>query len=136
MNISILNCLSKLCSLALSLGHDHGHSDSESDHAQAHKDDREKENLSIRAAFIHVLGDLIQSVGVLIAALIIWIKPQWRLADPICTIIFSVIVVISTIFISRDIIKILMEGKRENIERVFKRAFRYSDPHRYKSSSG
>ena len=32
------------------------------------------DNINVRAAFIHVLGDLIQSVGVLVAAIIIFIK--------------------------------------------------------------
>lgn len=68
------------------------------------------DDINLRAAFIHVLGDLVQSVGVLIASGIIWYKENWRIADPICTLLFSFIVMISTIFISRDILRILMEG--------------------------
>ena len=34
----------------------------------------EEENVNVRAAFIHVLGDFLQSVGVFIAALLIWFK--------------------------------------------------------------
>lgn len=34
----------------------------------------EKQNINVRAAFIHVLGDIVQSVGVLIAAYIIKFK--------------------------------------------------------------
>ena len=33
-----------------------------------------RENINVRAAFIHVLGDLFQSVGVLVAAYIIYYK--------------------------------------------------------------
>ena len=33
-----------------------------------------QKNINVRAAFIHVIGDIIQSIGVLIAALIIKIK--------------------------------------------------------------
>ena len=32
------------------------------------------ENINVQAAFIHVIGDLIQSVGVVIAGYIIWFK--------------------------------------------------------------
>ena len=32
------------------------------------------ENINVRAAFIHVIGDLIQSIGVVIAGYIIWFK--------------------------------------------------------------
>ena len=34
----------------------------------------EKQNINVRAAFIHVLGDIVQSLGVLIAAYIIKFK--------------------------------------------------------------
>ena len=37
-------------------------------------DNRDSRNVNVRAAFIHVLGDLLQSIGVLAAALIIYFK--------------------------------------------------------------
>jgi len=37
-------------------------------------DSNESGNVNVRAAFIHVLGDLLQSLGVLIAAFIIYFK--------------------------------------------------------------
>ncbi|KAK3579809.1 hypothetical protein CHS0354_021000 [Potamilus streckersoni] len=67
-------------------------------------------NLNVKAAFIHVVGDLIQSIGVLVAAIIIFFKPEYKLADPICTFIFSVLVLFTTITIIRDILVVLMEG--------------------------
>lgn len=80
---------------------------------------RFSEDINIRAAFIHVLGDLVQSVGVLIASGIIWYNNDWRIADPICTLLFSVIVIISTYFISRDIFRILMEGTNKSLYNHF-----------------
>lgn len=62
------------------------------------------ENINVRAAFIHVLGDVLQSIGVFCAAIIIYFKPTWQLADPICTFIFSVIVLCTTITIMKDAI--------------------------------
>ncbi|MGH0124355.1 UNVERIFIED_CONTAM: hypothetical protein FKN15_018386, partial [Acipenser sinensis] len=41
-------------------------------------------NTSVRAAFVHVIGDLLQSVGVLIAAIIIYFRPEYKVADPVC----------------------------------------------------
>ena len=32
------------------------------------------ENINVRAAFVHVIGDLIQSIGVVIAGYIIWFR--------------------------------------------------------------
>lgn len=60
------------------------------------------QNINVRAAFIHVLGDVLQSIGVFCAAIIIYFKPTWQLADPICTFIFSIIVLCTTITIMKD----------------------------------
>lgn len=72
-------------------------------------------NINVRAAFIHVLGDLVQSIGVLVAAYIIYYKPDWKLADPVCTFVFSVLVLCTTLRIMRDIVVVLMEGTPLNI---------------------
>ncbi|XP_022109146.1 zinc transporter 2-like isoform X2 [Acanthaster planci] len=82
-------------------------------HPKKHK--RSQGNMNVRAAFIHVLGDLIQSVGVCIAAIIIIVKPDWKIADPICTFVFSVLVLVTTIFILRDAVQVLMEGVPRHI---------------------
>jgi len=79
-------------------GSHHGHS-----HAggggHSHGD---HENLNVRAAFIHVVGDLVQSVGVMIASVIIWIVPEAHIADPICTFLFSILVLFTTVGILRS----------------------------------
>ena len=59
---------------------------------------------------LHVIGDCIQSVGVIIAALIIYFEPRAWFVDPICTYIFAIIVVVTTIPITKRCLKILMEG--------------------------
>ncbi|CDQ73850.1 unnamed protein product [Oncorhynchus mykiss] len=68
------------------------------------------------AAFIHVLGDLLQSVGVLVAAIVIFFRPEYKVADPICTFLFSVFVLGTTITILRDVFRVLMEGAPRGIE--------------------
>lgn len=56
-------------------GHNHvGHNDAESGLDDDLKGEHTKKNINVRAAFIHVLGDFIQSIGVFIAALIIYFK--------------------------------------------------------------
>lgn len=65
------------------------------------------ENINVRAAFIHVLGDVLQSIGVFCAALVIYFKPTWQLADPICTFIFSIIVLFTTIAILKDALLVI-----------------------------
>ncbi|XP_078665622.1 proton-coupled zinc antiporter SLC30A2-like isoform X3 [Branchiostoma floridae x Branchiostoma belcheri] len=77
---------------------------------------RGKENVNVRAAFIHVVGDFVQSLGVLIAAIIIYFRPDWALADPICTFMFSVLVLITTLSILRDTVNVLMEGTPRGLD--------------------
>lgn len=66
------------------------------------------ENINVRAAFIHVVGDVLQSIGVFCAAIIIYFVPTWQLADPICTFIFSIIVLWTTITILKDAVLVSM----------------------------
>ena len=68
------------------------------------------ENVNERAAYIHVIGDLVQSVGVIIAAAIILWKPDYEVADPICTFIFSIIVFFTTTHIVGELMSVIMEA--------------------------
>uniref|UniRef100_A0A672RMS3 Proton-coupled zinc antiporter SLC30A8 n=1 Tax=Sinocyclocheilus grahami TaxID=75366 RepID=A0A672RMS3_SINGR len=97
--------------------HDHGkensHSHSNANHCDVEENGsgkRQQANASVRAAFVHVIGDLLQSVSVLVSALIIFFKPEYKIADPICTFLFSLFVLGTTFTIMRDIIIVLMEG--------------------------
>ncbi|KAK7906972.1 hypothetical protein WMY93_015584 [Mugilogobius chulae] len=67
-------------------------------------------NASVRAAFVHVVGDLLQSLSVLVSAIIIFFKPEYKMADPICTFLFSIFVLCTTFAIIKDIVIVLMEG--------------------------
>uniref|UniRef100_A0A915I8Q9 Zinc transporter 2 n=1 Tax=Romanomermis culicivorax TaxID=13658 RepID=A0A915I8Q9_ROMCU len=75
-----------------------------------------QQNINVRAAFIHVLGDFFQSVGVLIAAYIIYYHPELQVVDPVCTFIFSFLVLLTTIAIMRDALNVLMEGSPRSID--------------------
>jgi zinc transporter 2 len=69
------------------------------------------ENLNVRASIIHILGDILQSIGVIIASILIWISPEkLKLADPIVTFIFAIIVFYTTLQVVKDCIFVLMEG--------------------------
>ena len=70
---------------------------------------RNQENLNVRAAVVHMIGDMIQSIGVIIAAVIIYINEDWKIADPICTFLFSILVMFTTVPVFKDCMRILME---------------------------
>ncbi|XP_030530348.1 metal tolerance protein 1-like [Rhodamnia argentea] len=73
-------------------------------------------NINVQGAYLHVLGDSIQSVGVMIGGAIIWYKPEWKIIDLICTLIFSVIVLGTTIRMLRNIMEVLMESTPREID--------------------
>ncbi|XP_061181421.1 proton-coupled zinc antiporter SLC30A2-like [Saccostrea echinata] len=89
-----------------------------SDDAEMQSPITKHENINIRAAFIHVVGDIIQSLGVLIAALIIKFTngEEYKLADPICTFVFSVLVMITTVKVLRDTLHVVIEAVPKDIE--------------------
>lgn len=96
-------------------GHSHGGADLEAGQNKSPETRKQLENINIQAAYIHALGDFIQSVGVCIAGALIWWKPTWQIADPIATFIFSVLVLGTTVGIVRDSIHVLMEGTPDGI---------------------
>uniref|UniRef100_A0A5K4EWQ4 Cation efflux protein/ zinc transporter,putative n=1 Tax=Schistosoma mansoni TaxID=6183 RepID=A0A5K4EWQ4_SCHMA len=67
-------------------------------------------NITVRSAYIHVIGDLLQSIGVMITAMVIYFQPKYKIIDPLCTFLFSILVLITTLNILRDALNVLMEA--------------------------
>lgn len=72
-------------------------------------------NLNMRGAFIHVLGDLLGSLGAIIASILIYVF-NFTIADPIASILVSIIILKSAIGISRSSLNILMEGTPSDVD--------------------
>jgi len=96
-------------------GHGHSHGEHDSEAGDIHDDEKEQENINVKAAFIHTVGDLLQSIGVFVAAIIIYFKPTWTLIDPICTFVFSILVLATTVKILKDTLNVLMEATPQGI---------------------
>ncbi|MGM8213082.1 cation diffusion facilitator family transporter [Virgibacillus sp. W0430] len=73
-----------------------------------------EENLNLRAAFLHVLGDLFGSIGAIIAAIVI-MTLDWSWADPLASVFVAILVLISGWRVTKDAFHILMEGTPKNI---------------------
>jgi len=121
-----------------SSGHGHGHSHDDAGHNDIMTDNNEKShlvesdtrasglsnnsdvedkpNINVHAALMHVICDLIQSVGVFLTAIIIKIWPSWTIMDPVLTLMFSVIVVITTKNTFINIMTTLMEGTPDGVD--------------------
>ncbi|MDV4100464.1 cation diffusion facilitator family transporter [Flavobacterium sp. I3-2] len=74
-----------------------------------------KENLNMRGAYLHVISDMLGSVGAIIAALLIMFF-GWGWADPLASIIVSVLVLRSGYLVTKSSVHVLMEGTPDNIE--------------------
>ncbi|KAI8611798.1 cation efflux protein [Chytriomyces sp. MP71] len=73
-------------------------------------------DINARAAALHVITDLLSSIGVLLASLVLLARPDWTWVDPLCTLLFSVLVFASTRGIMRDCVAVLMEGTPPRID--------------------
>ncbi|MDR3058010.1 MAG: cation diffusion facilitator family transporter, partial [Prevotella sp.] len=80
-----------------------------------HSQGSTKENLNVRSAFLHVIGDLLGSVGAIIAAILIMLF-GWYIADPIASMIVSLLVLYSGWNVLKESVNILMEAKPSNID--------------------
>ncbi len=76
----------------------------------------DQENLNIRGAVLHVLGDLLGSVAAIAAALII-LTTGWMLADPILSILVAFLILRSAWGLVRESGHILLQGAPDSLDR-------------------
>ncbi|WP_433750612.1 cation diffusion facilitator family transporter [Falsibacillus pallidus] len=68
-----------------------------------------KENLNLKSAYLHVLGDTLGSIGAIGASLLIMFF-KWYIADPIISVIVGLLILKSAWGILQNSVHILMEG--------------------------
>ncbi|XP_010463097.1 PREDICTED: metal tolerance protein A2-like [Camelina sativa] len=93
--------------------HDHGHDHHTEEDTEA---EGETMNINVLGAYLHVIGDLLQNVGVMISVGLIWWKPKLKIIDLICTFIFSVLALVRTLSTTRKLLDILMETAPREID--------------------
>lgn len=115
-------------------GHSHGHNHSIDKHKHKHKhiDDIPIENnneliidnnlglqnINTKAVFLHLLGDALGSVAVIIGSLISWLV-EWeykKYIDPIITIIICMIILGSTLPLLKYSILVILQAVPDNID--------------------
>lgn len=74
-----------------------------------------KENLNMRGAFLHVLSDMLGSVGAIAAALLMMFF-GWGWADPLASVIVAALVLRSGFYVIKASIHVLMEGTPINVD--------------------
>jgi len=74
-----------------------------------------EENLNMRGAYLHVISDMLGSIGAIVAALLIMFF-GWGWADPLASVIVAALVLRSGYFVTKAGLHVLMEGTPENVE--------------------
>ena len=72
-------------------------------------------NLNMRGAFLHVISDMLGSVGAIIAALLIMFF-GWGWADPLASVLVAALILRSGYYVTKDAIHVLMEGTPSNVD--------------------
>ncbi len=75
---------------------------------------KEDDNLNVRAAALHVFGDVGASVAVIVAGLII-LATGWTIVDPLLSVGIAVLVAVGAWKIMRETIDILLEAAPRNV---------------------
>jgi zinc transporter 5/7 len=98
------------------LGHSHGGGSCSSDKAGP-------SNHNILGIYLHILADTLGSAGVIISSLMVqyW---GWTSADAICSIIISVLIVLSVLPLIKSAAHILLHRIPEHLEIVIKNAIK------------
>jgi len=78
-------------------------------HAHAH------ENLNVRGAYLHVLGDLLGSVGAIGAGLVI-LFTGWMPADPIASVVIALLILHSAWKLVREATDVLLEAAPAHVD--------------------
>eukprot|EP01065_Artemidia_motanka_P036292 TRINITY_DN441_c1_g3_i1.p1 TRINITY_DN441_c1_g3~~TRINITY_DN441_c1_g3_i1.p1 ORF type:complete len:497 (+),score=131.87 TRINITY_DN441_c1_g3_i1:55-1545(+) len=97
----------------------HGHS-----HGGHDEEEGESTTMNVESAFLHALGDCLNSLGVIVAGLVIWLcqpaeheSTSWyNLADPACSFLFGVVTIATSLGLGKQMIGILMESCPSSVD--------------------
>ena len=73
------------------------------------------DNLNLRAAALHVMGDALGSVGAMLAG-VLMLAFSWYLADPIISVIIGVLILYASTRLIRPALHILLEGTPREVD--------------------
>ena len=73
------------------------------------------ENINIRAAYLHLLSDSLGSVGAILAGLVLWLT-NWHPIDPLISILFAILMLVSSWSLMKETISVLMESTPTHVD--------------------
>lgn len=78
---------------------------------------RGQQNLNVRAAFLHVLGDLLGSVAAIAAGLVVW-TTGWTPIDPLLSVLIAALVLVSSVRLVNEAMHALLDGVPASVSAV------------------
>jgi cobalt-zinc-cadmium efflux system protein len=80
-----------------------------------------QKNLNVKAAFLHIVGDLLSSIGVIVGGIIIFFT-GWFIVDPILSFMISLIILKGAYGVVKETAAVLLEAvpKHINLEKLIK----------------
>lgn len=115
LGIAVLGLIINLIVARVLHGHQHTHSH-EHHHGHEHKeiDAPNNRDLNVHSAYLHVIGDAISSVGVILAAIVIYFT-NWFWLDPLMSVVIGIIIFVGSFRVLKSSLHILIEGVPEGI---------------------
>lgn len=73
------------------------------------------ESLNVRGAYLEVLGDLLGSAAVIVAAAVIWLT-GWHVVDPIASVVVALLILPRAWRLLRESLDVLLEAAPRNVD--------------------
>jgi len=77
--------------------------------------EHDHDDLNARAAFLHVLGDALSSVGVIVAGTVMLLT-GWSWADPLASVLIGLVILTGAWRVLKEVVHILNEGSPEGAD--------------------
>ncbi len=74
-----------------------------------------KENMNVRSAYLHVLGDMLGSIGAILGGILMWAF-GWYIADPLISVIVAILIMLSAWRVTKESVHILLEGAPSRLD--------------------
>lgn len=125
LGVGIIGLLVNLFGLILFGGHFHVHGD-EGGHgdgcSHGHHHNHSHDNMNMTAVFMHMLGDFLGSVGVIVSSSLLIrynnkdVYPWTKYIDPLCSLFMAVIILVGTLPIVKKCIVMLLQATPSRID--------------------
>ncbi|XP_066595167.1 zinc transporter 7 [Prorops nasuta] len=106
----------------------HGHSHTNHNHSHDHHDIEIDPSFTggnsqiMKGVFLHILADTLGSVGVIISAVLMQMF-GWMIADPICSMLIAVLIVLSVLSLMKESWEILMQRQPMALDHILPQCY-------------